>query len=287
MHASRDLNLLKAKSSFSSNRLSPTPACGCPSLKRWVGSRRSFPWGRGGEQPPVLLLGKFVLIPICPLYQDTITRVDPVHFAHAERARSPHGHTTQVDTCRRERLWHLRSHLLLTHLVAAREAFCCPVGATMLASACCLDPERLQPQELDARDLSHAQRVVGLRFRDAQARPVPPRSSSRPGADGHPSAVSPGPGEDVTHTGAHRGRQPPFGNSPGVEAWRAVTQIGTASTPSGIALGLLASMDELSSMLHFGAKERMMHLSRWRLFCPHQGHAAGSAARVNFEHALL
>jgi hypothetical protein len=68
---------------------------------------------------------------------------------------------------------------------------------------------------------------------------------------------------------------------------RSVTQIGTASTPPGIALGLLASMDGLPAMLHFGAKERMMHLSLWRLFRPRQGHAAGPAARVNFEHVLL
>jgi len=66
-----------------------------------------------------------------------------------------------------------------------------------------------------------------------------------------------------------------------------VTQIGAASTPPGISLGLFASMDGLPSMLHFGEKERMMHLSLWRLFSPDHGHAGDSAARVNFEHALL
>jgi len=106
-------------------------------------------------------------------------------------------------------------------------------------------------------------------------------------SDGDPAAIAPGPGEDVAYTRAHRGCQPPRGNGPVVEAGRAVTQIGTASAPPGIALGLLAAMDGLPPMLHFGKKERMMHLSLWRLFCPHQGHAAGFAARDNFEHALL
>src|SRR5260370_29828082 len=106
-------------------------------------------------------------------------------------------------------------------------------------------------------------------------------------ADGDPSAIAPGPGEDVAHTGEQRGRQPPIGNGPVVEAGRSVTQIGTASPPPGISLGLLTSMDGLPSMLHFGEKERMMHLSLWRFFSPDHGHAAGSASRVNFEHALL
>jgi len=115
-----------------------------------MGRKQAFlVWGRSGEKPPALLLGPIVLIAIRSLHEYTIASVDAVHFAYAERARSPHGHPSQVDACRLERHCHLRSHqvagleaphLLLAHLVAAREAFCRPVGATMLASACCLDP---------------------------------------------------------------------------------------------------------------------------------------------------
>src|SRR5260370_317080 len=139
-----------------------------------------------------------------------------------------------------------------------------------------LPPGKLPVLVLDARDLRVLKQLgVEADLLDVDA------------DDGEPSAIAPGPGEDVAHTGTQRGRQPPFGNGPVVEARRAVTQIGTASAPPGAALGLLAVMDGLPAMLHFGAKERMMHLSLWRRFCPHQSHAAGSAARINFEHALL
>ena len=164
-----------------------------------MGRKQAFLcWGRGGEKPLALLLGPCVLIAICPLHQDAIARVDAVNVAHAERARRPHGYTPSVDTCRLEWRWHRRSHhvsgleaphLLLTHLVASRKAFFCPVGATMLASARCLDPQRLQLPQRDTCDLSHTQRVVGVRFLDAEARSVPARSSSRPGAHGQPSAA--------------------------------------------------------------------------------------------------
>src|SRR5713101_2001711 len=120
-----------------------------------MGRKQAFLcWGTGGEKPPALLLGPCILIAIGSLHEDTIVRVDAVHFAHAERTRSPHSHPSQVDACRLEWCWHRRSHqvpgleaphLLLTHLVATRKAFCCPVGATMLASTCGLDPQRLQP----------------------------------------------------------------------------------------------------------------------------------------------
>ncbi len=106
-------------------------------------------------------------------------------------------------------------------------------------------------------------------------------------ADGGKASIAPGPGEDVAQAGEQRGRQPAIGFGPVGEAGRAVTQIGTASAPPGLALGLLTTMYSLPSMLHFGAKERMMHLSLRRLLCPHHGHAAGFATRVNFEHALL
>src|SRR6266496_4516123 len=154
--------------------------------------------GRGREKPSALRLGPRVLIAVRSLYEETIASVDAVHVAHAERARSPHGHSSSVDACRLEWRWHHSSHqvagleashLLPPHPVASREACCCPVGATMLSSAGGLDPQRLQFPWPDACHLSHTQRVVGMRFLDAQARSVPAGSSSRPGADRQPKAA--------------------------------------------------------------------------------------------------
>src|SRR6266702_4824357 len=62
-------------------------------------------------------------------------------------------------------------------------------------------------------------------------------------ADGGKASIAPGPGEDVAQAGEQRGRQPAIGFGPVGEAGRAVTQIGTASAPPSIALGLLASMN--------------------------------------------
>jgi hypothetical protein len=50
-----------------------------------MGRKQAFLlWGRGGEKPPALVLGPFVLIAIRSLHEDTIASVDAVHLAHAE-----------------------------------------------------------------------------------------------------------------------------------------------------------------------------------------------------------
>jgi len=66
--------------------------------------------GRGREKPSALRLGPRVLIAVRSLYEETIASVDAVHVAHAERARSPHGHSSSVDACRLEWRWHHSSH---------------------------------------------------------------------------------------------------------------------------------------------------------------------------------
>src|SRR5438034_11513299 len=50
--------------------------------------------GRGREKPSALRLGPRVLIAVRSLYEETIASVDAVHLAHAERAGSPHGHSS-------------------------------------------------------------------------------------------------------------------------------------------------------------------------------------------------
>src|SRR5260370_18768551 len=69
-----------------------------------MGRKQAFlMWGRGGVKPPTLLLSPLVLIAIPSLHEYTKASVDAINFAHAERARSPHCHTSSVDTCRLER----------------------------------------------------------------------------------------------------------------------------------------------------------------------------------------
>ncbi len=120
-----------------------------PLFRKMGRKQASLLWGRGGEKPSVLWLGLCIFIAIRSLHQEARARVDAVNAAHTERARSPHGHSSSVHACRLEWRWHHSyhqvagleaPHLLLTHPVAARKAFCCPVGATMLASARGFDP---------------------------------------------------------------------------------------------------------------------------------------------------
>ena len=79
--------------------------------------------------------------------------------------------------------------LLLAHEIATREATLVNVGATIASSPHRRDDHRLEPARIDPCKISHAERVQGVHFGETEARPVPARAPSAPGANGQPQLL--------------------------------------------------------------------------------------------------
>ena len=153
-------------------------------------------WAR--EEAPRCLSCHRVIIPIGPLKHATKTRWNALHLAHAKLPVGADRDASGMRSTCGEPGGDDRFHpvarletpdLLLAHEIAAWKATLVTVGATIASSPHRRDDHRLEPARIDPRQISHAERVQGVRFGEAEARPVPARAPSAPGANGQPQLL--------------------------------------------------------------------------------------------------
>ena len=168
-----------------------------PSFKRGRNGRSLLGAGEGGFPCPRTPLCKRIGIAIASLYQATVGRIDsfdlPLVRLDIKGAAFAHLHASYMDAPGLELVRHDGPHpvagletldLLLPQAVSAREALFAPIGATMLPPSGGRDRHGLQPALSHACEISNAERVFGMRLRDAKAGAIPARAPARPGADG-------------------------------------------------------------------------------------------------------
>src|SRR6266699_4120437 len=170
---------------------------GCPRLSSEGGMAvPCLGRGRGGFPCPITPLCKRIGIAIPSLHQGTVGRIDPFDLPlvrlDIKGAGFAHLHASYMDAPGLELVRDDGPHpvagletldLLLAQAVSAREARFAPIRATMLPPPGGRDRDGLQPALSNACEISDAERVEGMRLRDAKAGAIPARAPACPGAD--------------------------------------------------------------------------------------------------------